>query len=249
MGTATASALLGHGLPPANITISTPHPHKIDCFAQKGCTVTSDNNQAVQGASVIVLAVKPWILPEVVAQLKPSLNYKEQAVAVIAASVTAHQLSGMFSTPSSQLPRWLAIAMPNTAAALGQSMTFIVPVNGPATQALEIFGTTGQAMEITEKLLAPAMALASCGIAYVLRYVHAAMQAGVEMGMKPHDAQIALAQTLRGAAALLEQQGAHPETEIDKVTTPGGVTIKGLNALEKAGFTNAVIQGITASKA
>ena len=74
------------------------------------------------------------------------------------------------------------------------------------------------------------------------------MQAGVELGIKPHDAQTMLAQTLEGAAKLLlNNENAHPATEIEKVTTPGGITIKGINSLEHDGFTSAVIHAIKAS--
>lgn len=92
------------------------------------------------------------------------------------------------------------------------------------------------------------MALASCGIAYALRYVRAAMEGGIELGIPPQMAQTVVAQTLKGAAEILLRTGNHPEAEIDKVTTPGGITIKGLNAMEANGFTRAVIEGLKASK-
>ena len=91
------------------------------------------------------------------------------------------------------------------------------------------------------------MALASCGIAYAFRYIRAASEGGVELGFKAHQTQEIVMQTLKGAVALLEADNLHPEEAIDQVTTPGGYTIKGLNAMEQAGFTNAVIQGLLAS--
>ncbi|MBQ5722120.1 MAG: pyrroline-5-carboxylate reductase, partial [Bacteroidaceae bacterium] len=92
------------------------------------------------------------------------------------------------------------------------------------------------------------MALASCGIAYAMRYIRAATEGGVELGMYAHEAQQIVAQTLKGAVSLLEANHSHPEAEIDKVTTPGGITIKGLNAMERNGFSNSVIEGLKASK-
>lgn len=89
--------------------------------------------------------------------------------------------------------------------------------------------------------------LASCGIAYAMRYARAATEGGVELGIKAHDALQVVLQTMAGAAALLQESGSNPEQEIDKVTTPGGFTIKGLNEMEHAGFTSAVIRGLKAS--
>jgi pyrroline-5-carboxylate reductase len=105
----------------------------------------------------------------------------------------------------------------------------------------------GKVKLIPERLLPAATSLASCGLAFALRYVRAAMEGGVELGFTPRDAQEIVAQTLQGAIDLLAQEGAHPELEIDKVTTAGGLTIRGLNAMEQAGFTHSVQQGLRAA--
>ena len=99
---------------------------------------------------------------------------------------------------------------------------------------------------VDERLINAGMALSSCGIAYVMRYIRAATEGGVELGFKAADALGIVLQTVRGAVELLQAGGGHPEAEIDKVTTPGGVTIRGLNAMEHAGFTSAVIRGLKA---
>jgi pyrroline-5-carboxylate reductase len=110
-----------------------------------------------------------------------------------------------------------------------------------------LFSIMGQVMHIKEALMPAATSLASCGIAFALRYVRAAMEGGVELGFRPEDAQRIICQTLQGTVDLLSQPGAHPEAEIDKVTTPGGLTICGLNAMEECGFTHSVQQGLRAS--
>lgn len=102
-------------------------------------------------------------------------------------------------------------------------------------------------MLVEERLMNAGMVLASCGIAYVMRYVRAATEGGVELGMYPDTARRVVLQTLRGAVELLEATGNHPEVEIDKVTTAGGITIRGLNEMEHAGFTSSVIRGLKAS--
>ncbi len=104
----------------------------------------------------------------------------------------------------------------------------------------------GTTLVIDEQHLPAATTLASCGIAYAMRYIRAAMEGGTELGFKAAVAQEIVAQTVKGAAALLSVPGAHPESEIDKVTTPGGLTIRGLNEMEHAGFTSAVIRGLKA---
>ena len=110
-----------------------------------------------------------------------------------------------------------------------------------------IFGALGKAELVEERLLGPATTLCSCGIAFAFRYIRAAMEGGVELGLYPQKAQEGVLQTLRGAIALLESNGSHPEQEVDRVTTAGGITIKGLNEMEHAGFTSAVIRGLKAS--
>ena len=102
-------------------------------------------------------------------------------------------------------------------------------------------------MLIPEENFPAATALASCGIAYVLKYMQAAMQAGIELGLYPQNALELVAQSVKGAATLIQKNHSHPSVEIDKVTTPGGITIKGINALEHGGFTSAVIDAMKAS--
>jgi pyrroline-5-carboxylate reductase len=104
----------------------------------------------------------------------------------------------------------------------------------------------GQTIITEERLLGAGTTLASCGIAYAMRYVRAASEGGVELGFKAGEAQKIVMQTMRGAVELLQATGMHPEAAIDLVTTPGGVTIKGLNEMEHAGFTSSVIRGLKA---
>ena len=130
-------------------------------------------------------------------------------------------------------------------------MTFITSVRSTPerdAEVLAMFKELGDAMLVEERLMNAGMALASCGIAYVMRYIRAVTEGGVELGFYARDAQRIAMQTMLGAVNLLNAEGTHPEAEIDKVTTPGGITIKGLNAMEEAGFTASVIKGLRASK-
>ncbi len=246
MGGAVARRLIDTGLDAKSLRIANPHVEKVADLASAGALVTTDNIRAAEGAEVVIIAVKPWILPQVVTSLKDALDYKHQHVAVIVAGITGDDLCTMFDK-GGRLPLSLNLVMPNTAMSVGRSMTFIVNLHGCDDVISEIFAEAGSVMTIEERLLPAATALASCGIAYALRYVRAAVEGGVELGFRASDAQNIVAQTLIGAAALLASPGAHAESEIDKVTTPGGLTIRGLNAMEANGFTNAVIAGLKAS--
>lgn len=245
MGSAVARGLLdAKAIAPSRLMISTPHSDKCRELAGKGVSVISDNSLAVYGAELVIIAVKPWILPDVIAGIKDHIDPDKTEVTAIVAGVPARDIERMWGN---RVPARLSIAMPNTAMSIGESMTFIVSVSGAPVLAKEIFSYLGEVMEIPERLLGGATALASCGIAYAMRYVRAACEGGVELGFRASEAQAIVAQTLKGAVALLNVPHAHPEIEIDKVTTPGGITIRGLNEMEKNGFTAAVISGLKAS--
>ena len=244
MGGAIASGLVESGLNPADITLSNPTEGKLERFRKMGINAVKSNREAIQMAEVVVIAVKPWILPDVIAEIRDTLHYNYQAVSVVAAGVTSARLIEMFDY-NGYCPT-ISLAMPNTAVRLRKSMTFIVPVTGGVDNPdVAIYRRLGEVRIIEERLLPAATSLASCGIAYALRYIRAATEGGVELGFRASEAQAIVAQTVEGAAALLGD-GACAEEEIDKVTTPGGLTIRGLNEMEHAGFTSAVIRGLKA---
>ena len=140
--------------------------------------------------------------------------------------------------------------MPNTAIAIRESMTCIATVNGSNNhieEVIDIFNHLGQAIKISEELMNGSTVLAACGIAYALRFIRAATQGGIEIGFDAATAQTIASQTVRGAAGLLIKGGKHPEWEIDKVTTPAGITIAGLNEMEHQGFSSSLIKGVLTS--
>lgn len=227
-----------------NITVIDLSSNIREDFELLGVHTAEVDQNAVMESDLVIVAVKPWLIDEVMNQYKQALALSNAAVASIAAGVTLDMLSELTDRP-------LLRIMPNTAVSVSESMTFIASKGTSEEQRREvsrIFSLLGQVMEVPESRMDACMALASCGIAYAMRYVRAATEGGVELGIPPHIAQKIINQTIRGAAALLEIEGAHPESEIDKVTTPGGITIRGLNAMERCGFSNAVIEGLKASK-
>jgi pyrroline-5-carboxylate reductase len=141
-------------------------------------------------------------------------------------------------------------AMPNTAIAIRESMTCISTRDDSAENkdiVFSIFDQLGKTIKIEEELMDASTVLAACGIAYALRFIRAASQGGIEIGFDSATAQLIASQTVRGAAGLLIEGGEHPEYEIDKVTTPMGCTIAGLNEMEHQGFSSSLIKGILTS--
>ena len=265
-----------------DISISNTHPEKLERIRQREPLIrtTTDNRECIEGADVVVLAMKPWRLKEAAEQLKPWLDYDRQIVASMVGGVGLSDLKEIFSRPTpcpsreggetsgvnegdnaQQLPSLtggvrgrvcppLYYLIPNTAIAACQSMTFLSSAGATKEQdeaLLAVFKELGDAMLVEERLMNAGLVLASCGIAYALRYIRANTQGGVLMGFTPADAQRIVAQTMKGAASLLSADGSHPESEIDKVTTPAGLTIRGLNAMERNGFTTSIIEGLMAS--
>lgn len=252
MGGAVARGLAkGTIIPTSDIYVSNPSLPKLEALKSEfpHINVTTNNCDAAAAADMILLAVKPWKVEEVLAEIKPIMDYKHHIVASVVGGLDVAQLSQWLDRGDGVLPATYII-IPNTAIATMSSMTFIASARSTMVldeQVVAIFNELGDAMLVDEGLIPAGTSLASCGIAYALRYIRAAMEGGVELGFRADDAKRVVMQTLRGAVDILASEGRHPEAEIDRVTTPGGLTIKGLNAMEAAGFTHSVIEGLRAS--
>ena len=252
MGGAVARGLAkGSIIPTSNIYVSNPSQPKLEALKSEFAEIntSTSNCEVASVADIVVLAIKPWKVTEVINEIKPYLDYSRQAIASMVGGLSIAQLSEWLDKGDGVLPATYAI-IPNTAIATMSSMTFISSTRSTAQkdeQLLDIFRELGDAMLIDEGVMPAATSLASCGIAYALRYIRAAMEGGVELGFRADDAKHIVMQTLRGAVDILEANNTHPEVEIDRVTTPGGLTIKGLNAMEATGFTHSVIEGLRAS--
>lgn len=249
MGGAIARGL-AHGKVDVNIAVADLAQDKLDELKAEYNTIeiATDSKAIVADADVVLIAVKPWLVEPVLKGVLPTLDLSRQIILSIAAGVDIATLISWIGNDKAVVFR----AIPNTAISILQSMTFVCHnANASAEQVAQvetIFNALGKAAVIEERLMGAATSLCSCGIAFAMRYVRAATEGGVELGIYPNDAKQYVLQTLRGAVELLESTGNNPEEEIDKVTTPGGITIKGLNAMEAHGFTTAVIEGLKASK-
>jgi pyrroline-5-carboxylate reductase len=248
MGGAIAEGLFKHKTTEDDLQVAVAdiNKEKLASIAPFCSNTFTDNTTAVANADIILLAVKPWLVDPVIEGLRPAIANRQPVIISIAAGVNIAHLQQQFGK---ELPIFRLI--PNTAISIAESMTLIAHQNTNDEQNKligSIFEKLGKTLFIPESLMSAGTALTSCGIAYALRYIRAATEGGVEMGFPAAQAKEMVAQTLIGAAQLILQNNSHPEVEIDKVTTPGGITIKGLNAMEAEGFTNAVIKGLKASQ-
>lgn len=230
---------------PAEVTVTRRQPKRLAAMTAEGYVVTADNAQAVRDADIIVLAVQPRQLDGLLAIIAPQIDASRHKVISVVSGATLAAIRGALG---GKVP--VVRAMPNTAVVIAESMTCLA-ADGDVEEALEeakeLFDLVGRTLVINEDMIGPATALCACGVAFFLRTIRAAMQGGIEIGFHPEDAALLAAQTARGAAALSLQEGAHPEREIDRVTTPRGCTIAGLNEMEHQGLSSAMIKGIVVS--
>lgn len=246
IGCAMANGLLHSGRYSAEqITLTRRKVDLLDQYKQQGFTTTSDNKKAVESSEIIVVAVEPQQLDPVLSEIKPLLQQNRHILISVVSGATTTQISEKIDN---LVP--VVRAMPNTAIAIRESMTCICSDkhnDSAIKSARDIFSTVGKTLVIREEQMSPATALGACGIAFFLRAIRAASQGGIEIGFSSSDALEISAQTAKGAASLLLSMKNHPEFEIDKVTTPRGCTITGLNEMEHHGFSSAMIRGILTS--
>jgi len=246
IGTAIARGLVKSGqLEAGKITLTRLHAGKLKDLGNEGFNTTTDNKAAVVSSDLIIVAVEPGQLDGLLADINPSLDPVRHTLVSV---VSGASIADMRIIVPNDLP--VVRAMPNTAIAVGESMTCLSAGDtyGAGLQLAEmIFQTVGTTLIIDEEQMGPATALCACGTAFFLRAIRAASQGGIEIGFHSDEALAMAAQTAKGAAALLLERGLHPEREIDRVTTPRGATISGLNEMEHQGFSSALIRGITTS--
>ena len=245
IGTSIATGLVQSGRYPAtSITLTRRTANLLEEWKQKGFMTDADNARAAKDADVVIVAVEPQQIDAVLAEIAPSLSSQHVLVSV----VTGVSIAQMEKHAGQRAA--VVRAMPNTAIAVRESMTCLASKDAKGDAILTakaIFDTVGKTQIISEEDMIAATALAACGVAFFLRAIRAASQGGIEIGLHSHGALEMAAQTAKGAASLLLAMGKHPEQEIDRVTTPKGCTIAGLNQMEHAGFSSALIRGITVS--
>jgi len=246
IGLAIANGLINSKLfTPENLTLTKRKIETLKNFDKNGAIVTKDNKKAVKDSDILVLAVTPHQLNALMTDIKPVIESERHIVISVVSGASIKEIKGYLGEDTA-----VVRAMPNTAIAIQESMTCIAAEsnkNDCIDISTEIFDACGKTLVIDEAQIVPATALCACGIAFFLRAIRAASQGGIEIGFHAEDALLMAAQTAKGAASLLIELGSHPESEVDKVTTPMGCTISGLNQMEHHGFSSAMIRGIVSS--
>lgn len=247
MGSAIVRGIMRPESPKYELTVSNPSKNSLENISAEFPTVkiTTNNIEALRDADVGIFAVKPWILPSV-AEEAVKAKAVPQIIVSIAAGVGLNQLNGLFNRDLNH-ERSLFYVIPNTAISIGKGMTFITSkyaIDAEKDLVKNIFDLMGETAFIEEDKIGAATALCSCGIAYAFKYIQACVQAGVQMGFRPENAQKYAIATVDGAMELLKTKETTPQKEIDCVTTPGGMTIRGINMLEHTGFTSSIIKSI-----
>jgi pyrroline-5-carboxylate reductase len=248
IGIAIARGLLSSGqYVPGAVALTRRKVHALDELQARGCPVGRDNREAASRAGAVVVAVQPQQMDGVLDEIAPVLSPDSQVVISVVTGVSIAQIASRVGAGVR-----IVRAMPNTAISVRESMTCLAARDaGDEGLAVgrAIFDTVGKTIVVAEEEMTAATALAACGVAFFLRAIRAASQGGIEIGFHSEDAIEMAAQTARGAATLLLAEKTHPEFEIDRVTTPKGCTIAGLNQMEHDGFSSAMIKGIVLSAA
>ena len=246
IGQAIAKGLLKTGYStPDSIIVTRRSTGLLNGLEKEGIITSSDNALAVMQSEVVLLAVRPKQLPGLLAEIRSSVDPDRH---IIGSVVTAFTIEDIGSELGTGVP--VVRIMPNTAVAIGESMTCLA-TKDEFCEKLEviqdIFNRLGSTLVISEQLMSASTILAACGVAFFLRAIRAASQGGIQVGFHASEAMLIAAQVAKGAASLLLEAGTHPEDEIDKVTTPRGCTIAGLNEMEHNGLSSALIKGIVKS--
>ena len=225
------------------VTVTRRNTASILYLEQLGVTVSKDNKHNIQNADIIILTIKPYQVDTVLEEILPAIANKTIASAVSGLSIENLQNKIGATHQAVRI-------MPNIASQFGASATCIAfqeTNKEAAQQVVTFFEGLGTAPIIDEKLMDAATVLAASGTAFALRYIRASMQAGIEIGFDWQTALAISAQTVKGAAEMLLEEKTHPEQLIDRVTTPQGCTIAGLNEMEMHGFSSSLIRGIKTS--
>ncbi len=233
------------GIKPSNITVTKRNTKTLDYLLNTGVNITNSNTKALRASEIIIVALKPYNISKVLKELSSDFETNKHILVSLATGISINDLEKN-TTKSLSIFR----AMPNTAAAVSSSLTCICSNTDDAkinNLVKDCFNSIGKTVMINESLMDSATVLSACGMAYVLRFIRAMVQGGIQIGFDSKIASIMVNQTVKGAAELLIERKEHPEYEIDKVTTPKGCTITGLNEMEHNGFSSALIKGIVAS--
>ena len=247
MGEAMIGGILEAGLAaPSEIKVGEPLESRRAYLAEKfGLDVQARNPDAVNGADLVVLSIKPQNLPETLLELRSVLNDNQAAVSIIAGATMATLVEGLGHGA-------VVRVMPNTPAQIGAGMSVWTASDDVHQDKIDatrgILRTLGEELYVSdEKLIDMATALSASGPAYVFLFIESLIDAGVYLGMPRDVARKLVIQTVLGSARLVDESGRHPAELKDMVTSPGGTTAEALMAFEQGGFRGTVLEAVHAA--
>jgi pyrroline-5-carboxylate reductase len=246
MAEAMIKGFIQGGIAPDRIAVAEPVSGRRDYLAEKySVRVISDNGEAVAGCELLLIAVKPQMVDSVLSEIAENVDSEKLIISVMA-GVSCASIESVFS-----IPVRVVRAMPNTPALALQGATAIAAgsylLPNDMELAAEIFEMVGKCWQVDEKLIDAVTGLSGSGPAYVLTFIEALSDAGVKNGLSRETAFGLALQTVYGTACLLKETGEHPAVLREKVTSPGGTTIAGLQALEVGGFRGTVMRSVEAA--
>ncbi|MBI2258541.1 MAG: pyrroline-5-carboxylate reductase [Flavobacteriia bacterium] len=228
---------------PSQLHIHTRNISNLSCWETYSVNIISDKKLLFEKCSIIIIAVKPYQLKDLLKEINNYINIDKH---IIISAVSGINIEDYFLYINNKTP--LFRIMPNTAADVGSSVTCLsYNKNKKVNEVKDLLLNLGEIIEIEESLMNAATVLGACGIAFVFRFIRAMVQGGIQIGFDSKTAEKVVQQVLIGAVNLLRENASHPEQEIDKVTTPKGCTIVGLNEMEHQGFSSSLIKGIEMS--
>ncbi len=246
MASAIIGGIIKKGIIPANeIICSTPveteRTKAADAF---GINVSESNIEVVKSAEVLLLAVKPQVVPVVVEEIKDTVS-DEQLIISIVAGKTIAWYNEAFGKKLK-----IVRTMPNTPALVGEGMTGVSPSEGITDQELEtaltILSSFGNAEIVPEKLMDAVVAVSGSSPAYVFMMIEAMADGAVKLGMPRDKAYKFAAQAVLGSAKMVLETGKHPGELKDMVCSPAGTTIEAVQVLEESGFRASLIDAMEA---
>lgn len=206
--------------------------------------ITSDNREAISNSDILIFAVQPRHFESILNDINDLLTEKH----VLISTITGFKIASIESVVGKE--NFIIRSMPNTAISVGKSITCVCS-NAQGKKRIDIakaiFNRLGTSIEIPEEQMQAATVICASGIAFWMRLIRATTQGAIQLGFEAEIAQEMAMQTCLGAATLLVESGSHPEEEIDRVTTPGGCTIEGLNEMEHSGLSSSLIKGLVTS--
>jgi pyrroline-5-carboxylate reductase len=230
---------------PDKIRVADPDGRRRDHLKQHYSVQVGLTNGEVVGASdVVVLAVKPQMIAEVLKEVRQSVA--RQLVISVAAGIPIRRMQE-FLVPQTAIIR----AMPNTPAMVGAGMTAMAVGTGVGPEAVasarRMFESVGKVAQVDEHLMDAVTGLSGSGPAYIFLAIEAMADGGVKMGLPRETASVLAAQTVLGAARMVVESGQHPARLKDQVASPGGTTIAGLHRLEQGGLRATLMDAVEAA--